>query len=688
MRRAEFFTRFPNGGSIQSMARQAASPASQSKLHNIKEDIRSLVSQDQLAVDLSVALQGLFQITRYERFRTYKGTYVGMYAKPTKTISGSLAIEREVFVLIANYQSLHARTIAICQDQIKKAQPRLQPSLAIILHADQDGDENLRSWGREAGITVMPIFRAQAGAMPPAATVRQRLARELFATDSFEITGPVSDDNDFFGRREQAIGMLRQLQIGRISALFGLRKAGKTSMINRLIDLARMSGTPRIAMIDCSLRGFHDMRAPEALKAVARLARLASQHGYAHISQALHKTDNDLMTTFEEIWSSPGSTHSLLIILDEVDWITPDSPISSHWEMDFNDFWREFRALVQEAKRRDFNLSVLVSGVSSRSFRAAEIAGVENSALHFIPEEYLSPFATGAADAMLKTLGKRCGLQFSQEGREIIAATAAYLPYWMRMAGSYVHRHVELEGRPIELSDQVVRELCNEFAETEGADIARVALQTLYRVDKPMYAVLQRCATTGNVAAREARPLLRYGLVRQRGPNVEIQSKLIRYALELLESERAASASVLSRERIGVDLEEGEWAEELAAISRRRNILERKARELIRVALKMGLPPDRNWVDAVMSALPFKRRAECAGLAPDALMGKLYWIELSSIISREWTIFEKFFQNKRRLQAAFLLLNERPDAHAKEVDLADVALQRRELAWLEERISQ
>jgi hypothetical protein len=137
-----------------------------------------------------------------------------------------------------------------------------------------------------------------------------------------------------------------------------------------------------------------------------------------------------------------------------------------------------------------------------------------------------------------------------------------------------------------------------------------------------------------------------------------------------------------------MDLDESEWAEELAAISRRRNILERKAREFIRVALKMGLSSGRNWTDAVISALPSERRSECAGLAPDALMSKLYWIELSSIITREWAVFERFFQDKRRLQAAYKLLNERPDAHAKEVDLADVALQRRELTWLEERISQ
>jgi hypothetical protein len=75
-------------------------------------------------------------------------------------------------------------------------------------------------------------------------------------------------------------------------------------MINRVIDLAGEAGNPKIAMVDCSLRGFHETRAQDALKAVARLSRLAMEQGYAHISQTLRRNDSDLMATFEAIWSS------------------------------------------------------------------------------------------------------------------------------------------------------------------------------------------------------------------------------------------------------------------------------------------------------------------------------------------------------------------------------------------------
>jgi hypothetical protein len=32
------------------------------------------------------------------------------------------------------------------------------------------------------------------------------------------------------------------------------------------------------------------------------------------------------------------------------------------------------------------------------------------------------------------------------------------------------------------------------------------------------------------------------------------------------------------------------------------------------------------------------------------------------------------------------ITNDRPDAHAKEIDLADIALYRKHLSWLEEKV--
>ena len=78
---------------------------------------------------------------------------------------------------------------------------------------------------------------------------------------------------------------------------------------------------------------------------------------------------------------------------------------------------------------------------------------------------------------------------------------------------------------------------------------------------------------------------------------------------------------------------------------------------------------------------------ECYILAGDALLNKLFWKDLGTIISKYWASFEKVLGDKKRLENAMDILNDRPDAHAKPIDAADVALYRRELVWIEERLS-
>jgi hypothetical protein len=135
-----------------------------------------------------------------------------------------------------------------------------------------------------------------------------------------------------------------------------------------------------------------------------------------------------------------------------------------------------------------------------------------------------------------------------------------------------------------------------------------------------------------------------------------------------------------------LQLDEGEWAEELAVINRRRNVLERKMRNFVRFVLKATLPKNQSWSERVLGVLPQGRRESLRALSADVLMEKLMWPDLGSIILKNWENFEPIVGDRKRFEVASSLLNDRPDAHAKNIDLADIALQRRELTWLEERI--
>jgi hypothetical protein len=658
-------------------------------LTNVRRDVRHSVARSRLATELAIALKGAFEITGFKQVRRYNSRYLSLYCKPTEQTANALLIDREILALVANYPDIHARNITLLQELIDEASPRLYPRLAIIMHADEKGDNKLRAWGRVEGMAILPIYRPKGGGLPSSDVLRQRMARELFASDAFQVTGPVSHDLDFFGRTDEALGLLRALQYGRIRALFGIRRSGKTSLINRIVGLARETGEPRIALVDCSVKEFHELSAPQALRALQALANLALRNGYAEIKEVLGQQLPPISILDE--MSREDRPLPLAIIFDEVHYITPDSPTARHWTDQFNDFWREFRVIIQEAQRHDLSFAVLVCGPSSRYFRVEHVGGQENAALHLVPEEYLLPLTTGAAAAMVDTLGRRCGLTFPPESCHRMGKVCGNIPFWLRMAGSYIHRALDLESRPILVSETMVARLLEDFVASDGADIARIAIENVRRVHPEVYGLLAKCVDEGSVPIPSGRLLMRYGLGSLKHSNVEIESDMVLVAArEIMMSEKAESDVRIQVEPevppSSLLLDESEWAEELGSLSRRRNILERRFREFVRVVLKISLKRGQSWGEAVKSSLTSPRAQALSGFGADFLLSKLYWMELKDVVLKYWINFEKSLGDQIRFERAMILLNERPDAHAKEVDLADLALYRRELVWLEERI--
>lgn len=652
---------------------------------NIHQDIVAELSRDAIALDLARALEGLFFVSGYRKLRKYDAPFTTMFCKPTESIANALLIEREVLALVANFSDIQARTIQIAEDIIASRAPQLDRQLAIILHADKSGDEKLRSWGREKGLTVIPLHRPSGGVLPPSTEVRQRLARELFASDPFAVTGPVIEDIDFFGRRNEAVELVRQLQQGRIRSLFGIRKVGKTSLINRSIKLAREVGTPKIAMVDCSLRQFYQLPATDALQAVAKVCKMAATRGYAHIADGLRSSDRvqDFGAWLKE------QKVPLVLVFDEVDYITPDSTVSSHWKGDFAELWRELRVVIQEAQRHSAPIALLVSGVSSRCFHVERIGEVENPVLQFLPDACLAPFERGATEAMLRDLGKRCGLQWTDAARTAVAEACGDFPYWVRLAGSYMHRAIPLEGRPALLDETKVGPMLEQFVALEGGAVAQLAVENLRRVYPELYRKLELCISTGSLPLGEGALLVRYGLAKQLGLQAVVRSAMLmegvrRHRQQAFDLAQANDASPPARERASVP--DTEWAEELATINRRRNLLERRLRQYVRFALKTA--PDRAtpWHERVLRSVEDKRRLVLQARAVDVLMDQLFWKELGAVIEKNWSVFEHAIGDKRRFTNAVEVLNDRPDAHAKDIDPADIALQRRELTWLEERI--
>lgn len=170
---------------------------------------------------------------------------------------------------------------------------------------------------------------------------------------------------------------------------------------------------------------------------------------------------------------------------------------------------------------------------------------------------------------MIRTLSRVAGLQFDEAAAELIAATCCDVPYWVRKACSFMHRRIDIQTRPLKPEISMVRMHLDDFVQTEGAIIAQVAIQHLFRV----YPELKYYCEKANQGKFDEIPksylliLLKYGLFKVVYGKYELSGTMVREGLVLIfqEQQEESDTSVTSSSH---DLPDRsfieQWADELA----------------------------------------------------------------------------------------------------------------------------
>lgn len=671
-----------------------AGPASIEKTSMQRKDI--LEELKSLAIVFTNASVNLFETTRPPQLLDYeKALYFSTYVKPSKRLSKIFSTDREVLVVFTNFPEQQQRTAGLVKSHLAESEGRLESTLAVVVHSDLDGNLKLKKWGRELGISILPIL-AKDGALD-SNNLERDLLQDFFANDPFDVTGPVYDDSTFYGRRSEAVDIARQLQKGQIKACLGIRKIGKTSILTRIIHEVESSHDCISIVVDCSRDDVWNLSGSELIDSLAYSMEIA-------VSAASVKTE--LMPRHSTLDYGPArnllteaivkAEKPVLIFFDEIDYITPGSPTApEHWLAHFNPFWRSMRAVFQQCVRDRTIVSLLISGVSGRWFKSETVAGVENAALAFVPDDYLSPLSSTASASMVRSIAKTCGISLTEAAAESMGKICGHMPYWTRKAGSYLHRNIDVLGRPIQVSNETVDRLCKEFVDVEGAAIAEVALAHLFRVYPELLSdcLEVKSGKSRTKSSKNIATLIRYGVLVDRQGTIVLGSEMIeaginRYVVNLDETVDSSTENNFTHKNLHLALDD--WADELALINASRNKLEKRLRSIALNFIKfssLSKPGSASPQLRLMKCVQSNRSKALSSLPVDDLVEKLLWTELVATIEKEWDIFGAIFKDKRVFKSNAEIINERYDAHAKSADLADLALYRKSLRWMEDMLT-
>jgi hypothetical protein len=610
---------------------------------------------------------------------------LGFYLKPEPFMAEFLGIERELLLVYSPHKELQARDVDFHDFLLHSDRSRLDPLGSIVVSAAPNMNAFLADFlaKDKDRPPIMTLSVSELAAVSHANDLRALFSQQFFRRDVFGLESPLTRDRTFFGRQVIVTELLDQFRSGQNAGLFGLRRMGKTSVLYALKRRCADGGIATFCYVDLSNPSHHKLRWRDLLQTIIKeIADCLPQES------ALRSLDAQRMSYSEERAASRfekdikailtvAVSGRIVLALDEVENIAcADLSPDAHWNDDFLPFWQTMRAVHQKLEGQ---FSFIVAGVNPHPLEMDQVGGFDNPLFSTARLYYLPPFELPQVRDMVRQLSRFMGISVDEGLYGRLTADFGGHPYLIRQVCSYLCKqltdrpttlaltHYEREEQPLRLAlEKNVRQILSVLARYYPSEYEGIRLLAHGEVDRFKALALENAELTRHVEG--------YGLVAgaRSSPGIRIGVVLEHLAGMKTPQEMAAKSS---------DVDDV-WAE----VSRRRNPIERKLREVGQLGCRFSYGPKA--ASRVLSHIPSERREVLARFGYEELWGELFLKELADILRAEWNCFQQYFTvtPAEFFQWLDQVNRFRPDAHAREVDDEELAYTRVCLGRLEEKL--
>lgn len=419
--------------------------------------IRAEVREDHLNVFpeeeeiLKPFLDGFF--VTWGRRRTAYNTEVSVYfLNPEPFISESFGFDREILLVYSPYKRIEARTIQAAESFLmdSPAKGRIEQLNYFLITEDDNAKEWLQSYlsdNQESRIII--IFSAselRESSKGDSWYIRNVISQQLFGRDLFDYRLPLQKDTYFFGRQDMVMDYYDAIKRGENRGIFGLRKTGKTSLIFKLERMFKIDGIICLFYYDCKLPSIRRLRWFQLLEKVCKdiceRFDIKIKGRYDEINIA---------DTFDRLVSkTSGLDKKIVIVFDEIEWVSPMAVRDLHWKSDFVDFWQTFWA----CQSRNRNISAIIAGVNPSVVEIDSFDGIQNPLFGIAPYNFLQGFSLEELSTMVNVLGKRMGMKFDSSSKEYLHKRYGGHPLLTRIGCSLINSRLKANGeiKPVDIT--------------------------------------------------------------------------------------------------------------------------------------------------------------------------------------------------------------------------------------------
>ena len=428
-------------------------------------------------------------------------------------IEKQFAIAGEVLFLFTPYDDLQRRTFNALTQRLRTEVAKQQvgahgsvrftpdPSVALLWAPDPMVRPHLESWNLESGGSlVAAIPNLHEATTDGRGEVIRSLKEILVARDLYRGRNPVTG-NDFFGRQDLLTGLRAELSAGRSVGLFGLRRAGKTSVLR---EFQRRNRTARIAVVLSDLEAIDNLAEVPALLA-SDIANTLRELKESDDSVWLGSEGDQRVSGFAELSArimrvaEKNRQYKFVIALDEVESLAPHVAEDPH-------LVRAFLGSLRKVSQGAENVALLLTGVTTRFFDESMLTEtVENPLFGSIEEVFLRPFSLEETSNLVRKLGKSMVLEWDDDALNLLHASAGGFPFLVRDLASAI-RGEALKGlgddsgsEPIAISRATVERALPEWS--ESASVLWQNIVSTLATHHDLMAEMVRCATDRDLAA-------------------------------------------------------------------------------------------------------------------------------------------------------------------------------------------
>nr|NLI50609.1 hypothetical protein [Propionibacterium sp.] len=378
-------------------------------------DARLLSHIAHLGLQFPEALPHLDALQRLGSQIVYVGKAQGAIRPVRVRFSGAIesafGFTREVLFLYCPYADLQTKTIEEARRILERQNSFVTPDVLFISAPDPRLTWKLADWSTP-NLLLVPLLPAIEE--DPQALI-QILRQNVYGRDLFYITTPVEGAR-FFGRKTLLQELRDDVRNGRVSGIYGLRKAGKTSVLLELAATSESNLLPVLVDLE-SFPSPPEDATDEILMHIAR--RLVSTLKARDFREADFPTFRFGMPITEWKYAVQATlelvSHSglkVLLLLDEIEYLTSDKVDIEEGEMPrIAQMLAAFRGLAQESS----NFTFVLSGLTSALTESGRLYGRPNPLFSWAKTYYVSPFTRAEAADLANTLGAKMGIHLDND---------------------------------------------------------------------------------------------------------------------------------------------------------------------------------------------------------------------------------------------------------------------------------